>query len=657
MHGSAPTKSIFMTLCCALTASVVMPHIAHAQYPTLTSGTLTSAEVGDVEGIQRFGERLRTNPDPGIGYTYRVLPSVGARGNMDSQSMVWALAHIQEAYQLKQFYTQLANFQLARQKAQTEAEAQTLDAQIQATSTEIARLNLVLQLALGDSRSPQVSQYAQGFNPTAGLRSSAAPTLNGMSTASAPTGFAPSAAGVGPLSMSQNGTFSPSPVTNEIEIVHQPLIQIKVRIVEATRLNSAGFRSVLDYVSQNGPASLVGANNINGNNRSVRGRTRLPTTPGVLRESTNTAAVENGLLSKAAGSGALVNLSSQHINFITNMLVTDFSGDVLTVPEVVTLNGQNVEFVAGDNRPLPLGLTLVQSTGNVKQEVFYKHVGTLMSITPRIVNWGKYLEGAGEAPVVAQEVSNWNGLAAWMTDERNVLIPTAGANATEISNFKTRLAGYAKTAVPVPIEDKIMMLDQLEKYSAKTVRERLWQFDQSILRCPSGMACDWKPEDCTIDLEVMVRESQIQSDRATEGENAIANVVQVKSGNGVVMGGLIGAREIESVSKIPLLGDLPVVGYFFRSTAVDRAKTELIILIEATVLPSSETAREQTAQDFRLGHDYVSGSLRENPLEAGMYRAGFGQYLPQAGLHEQEYWTRHGNKMRKVATEVDDLFR
>ena len=123
------------------------------------------------------------------------------------------------------------------------------------------------------------------------------------------------------------------------------------------------------------------------------------------------------------------------------------------------------------------------------------------------------------------------------------------------------------------------------------------------------------------------------------------------------MGGMIAAREIESVSKIPFLGDLPVVGYFFRSKAVDRAKTELIILVEATVLPNSDGVRDETARDFQLAQGYVHGSLRDNPLEVGMHRAGFGQYLPQACPNEDEYWQKHGNKMRKVATEADDLFK
>lgn len=655
MHGSVYLKAIVLPLCGVVVSLVALDTAALGQYPTITGfggGQLTSPEVGDVEGIQRFGESLRTNPDPGVGFTYRVLPAAGNQGGMDQQSMVWALAHMQEAYQLKAAYSTLAQLQEARRTTQKPNEAEKLDSQILATQGEIARLNLILQLALGNGRSNEpFSRYATGRNTTDGFRAPFSSTsrasipgttnsdLNGLSLNSA--NFVTNGIGV-------NGTLSTSASGNEINtIFHQPLIQIKVRIVEATRLNSAGFRSVLDYISQDGPASLVGANNINGNKQSARARTRLPATTGVLQESPTTGFLKD----VNNGSGTLVNLTSAHINFITNILVTEFSGDVLTVPEVVTLNGQNVEFVAGDNRPLPLGLTLVQSTGNVKQDVFYKHVGTLLSITPRIVNWGKHLEGGGEAPLVAQEINNWNRLASWINDERNILLSQSD------SALKAKLTGYSNTAIPIPIDDKTAMLAILENYPAKILRERFCQFDESILRDPSGHACDWKPEDCTIDLEIMVRESNIQADNKSEAENSIANVVQVKSGHGVVMGGMIAAREIETISKIPFLGDIPIVGYLFRSKAVDRAKTELIILVEATVLPNSEGVRDETARDFQLANGYVHSSLSNNPLEVGMYRAGFRQYLPQACPKEDEFWQKYGSKMRKVATEADDFLK
>ena len=51
----------------------------------------------------------------------------------------------------------------------------------------------------------------------------------------------------------------------------------------------------------------------------------------------------------------------------------------------------------------------------------------------------------------------------------------------------------------------------------------------------------------------------------------------------------------------------------------------------------------------------VEGELLDNPLECGMYRAGFGTYLPPLRHGEEQYWIRHHRKLRKIATHIDDI--
>lgn len=56
-------------------------------------------------------------------------------------------------------------------------------------------------------------------------------------------------------------------------------------------------------------------------------------------------------------------------------------------------------------------------------------------------------------------------------------------------------------------------------------------------------------------------------------------VARVRTGETIVIGGLIEDEETEDVRKIPLLGDLPGVGGLFRSTGTTNRKVELVILI------------------------------------------------------------------------------
>lgn len=60
--------------------------------------------------------------------------------------------------------------------------------------------------------------------------------------------------------------------------------------------------------------------------------------------------------------------------------------------------------------------------------------------------------------------------------------------------------------------------------------------------------------------------------------------VTVKDGEAMVIGGLIGAEEEKSLSKIPFLGDLPILGALFRNHRNNKSESELIIFLTAHVL-------------------------------------------------------------------------
>lgn len=60
--------------------------------------------------------------------------------------------------------------------------------------------------------------------------------------------------------------------------------------------------------------------------------------------------------------------------------------------------------------------------------------------------------------------------------------------------------------------------------------------------------------------------------------------VTVRNGQPMIIGGLIGAEEEKSVSKIPFLGDLPILGALFRNHRKSKSESELIIFLTAKVI-------------------------------------------------------------------------
>lgn len=66
----------------------------------------------------------------------------------------------------------------------------------------------------------------------------------------------------------------------------------------------------------------------------------------------------------------------------------------------------------------------------------------------------------------------------------------------------------------------------------------------------------------------------------------LRTVVIVEDQQTVVLGGLIRDAENQSVSKVPLLGDIPVIGYLFRSTDTQIQKQNLLLLLTPYIIES-----------------------------------------------------------------------
>lgn len=61
--------------------------------------------------------------------------------------------------------------------------------------------------------------------------------------------------------------------------------------------------------------------------------------------------------------------------------------------------------------------------------------------------------------------------------------------------------------------------------------------------------------------------------------------VSLRDGETMVIGGLIGSDESRTLSKIPFLGDLPILGSFFRSVRKSHSESEVMIFLTAHIIP------------------------------------------------------------------------
>jgi general secretion pathway protein D len=75
----------------------------------------------------------------------------------------------------------------------------------------------------------------------------------------------------------------------------------------------------------------------------------------------------------------------------------------------------------------------------------------------------------------------------------------------------------------------------------------------------------------------------------TSSKDATAKVA-VRDRDTIMLGGLIQTSKTDNNSGVPLLKDIPLLGYLFRSTSKSEVRSELVVLIRPTVLPTPEVA-------------------------------------------------------------------
>ncbi len=99
------------------------------------------------------------------------------------------------------------------------------------------------------------------------------------------------------------------------------------------------------------------------------------------------------------------------------------------------------------------------------------------------------------------------------------------------------------------------------------------------------------------------------ADTPTTVKREISNTVEVRGGSTVVIGGLIRDDKQKRVKKVPILGDIPIIGLFFRTKEVVVEKTSLLIFITPHVITSPEEMEKKTLEKKKEGEKLLPKKL------------------------------------------------
>jgi general secretion pathway protein D len=104
----------------------------------------------------------------------------------------------------------------------------------------------------------------------------------------------------------------------------------------------------------------------------------------------------------------------------------------------------------------------------------------------------------------------------------------------------------------------------------------------------------------------------------TTTKRSAKTTVLVKSGDTVIIGGMMQETTLKSVSKVPLLGDIPLLGHLFKFTSNSKKKTNLIILLTPSIIHEPgmvsgalEERQRKLLDAFDPKQDEVKRALRE----------------------------------------------
>ena len=84
------------------------------------------------------------------------------------------------------------------------------------------------------------------------------------------------------------------------------------------------------------------------------------------------------------------------------------------------------------------------------------------------------------------------------------------------------------------------------------------------------------------------------------GTRQLNTSVMIEDGQMLVLGGLVDEQAQESESKVPLLGDIPVIGQLFKSTSTSTYKRNLMVFIKPTIIREGMTADGITQRKYNF---------------------------------------------------------
>ena len=366
---------------------------------------------------------------------------------------------------------------------------------------------------------------------------------------------------------------------------------------------------------------------------------------GVAKETTQKPAANNQMQAFPSFGG----YPSQNPQGATTGQQEIFGGDV----KISADKGNNSLIIVASRQDYEVVLNLLKQIDIARDQVFVE--GYIMEMNLADTNRYEigYMKYAGETGVAR---SGFNGLK----DLSTVLSPTAGSGTvlsfgdTNQNNMLT-ITGPNGSPVKIPnllgfinflkssakanllSEPKIMAMDNQEalievgtkvpigvkSQTTNGITSESIDFDDATVSLTLKPFIS--PTSKTIRLDINQSIKQMTNVAIPEGlkgkavplsTRKIKTNIVVNDGETAILGGLIKDEESEEISKVPLLGDIPILGWLFKSREAKKNKVNLMVFLTPKIVRSAEDKLDLMGKVVDERIEYAKSAGGRDPFGA-----------------------------------------
>ena len=173
-------------------------------------------------------------------------------------------------------------------------------------------------------------------------------------------------------------------------------------------------------------------------------------------------------------------------------------------------------------------------------------------------------------------------------------------------------------------EAKIQVGSQVPVVTSTTIAAAGVPAQQTIQYQDTGVILKVKPsvtESGLVSLDLTQEVSTYHTETLFDNQQEIiidktqaATNMEVQDGQTIVIGGLIREDRTDSNTGIPLLSKIPIIGYLFGDSSVQKSRNEIVILLTPHVIKNAEDAKRVTSDYVDKFSDVNDAGIKKNDL-------------------------------------------